>query len=385
MLTIKAEVRKDGLRVDQKYNVKVRFTLDRQVRRLSTSLFATKNDLTKTLAFKEGTEIKRQIDALVLLYQKKCADLQIEINHYSLEEVIEHLEREESQNRQIDFIAFSQEWIDNTTVKGKKNYQSALNCFKEYLDASTFDVKRLTQSVLVGFIKHLEKKRADKVKALQSKDKRVPSNRASSLYLGSIRHLFREAQQKYNDYERNIICIQHDPFMGVKVPKQEATRKRAISPELISAIYNLPYEKTTNGEIRDSRFNLAKDCFIMSFCLIGMNSADFYNATCLEGNTLLYNRKKTKDRRLDEARMEVIIPEIIQPIIGRYRDPQNKRVFNFYTRYATENGFNVAINKGLKQIGELIKVVDLEFVIIGISLYHVVTEICLDSPHISAV
>ena len=69
MLTIKAEVRKNEMRMNQTYNVKVRFTLNRQVKRLSTSLFASKSDLTKTLAFKEGTDIKRQIDALVLSYQ----------------------------------------------------------------------------------------------------------------------------------------------------------------------------------------------------------------------------------------------------------------------------------------------------------------------------
>ena len=41
MLTIKAMVKKDGLRVDRKYNVKLCFTYNRKVKRLSTSLFAT--------------------------------------------------------------------------------------------------------------------------------------------------------------------------------------------------------------------------------------------------------------------------------------------------------------------------------------------------------
>ena len=37
MLTIKAEIKKDGLRVDGTYNVKLRFTLDRKVRRRQKS------------------------------------------------------------------------------------------------------------------------------------------------------------------------------------------------------------------------------------------------------------------------------------------------------------------------------------------------------------
>lgn len=51
-----------------------------------------------------------------------------------------------------------------------------------------------------------------------------------------------------------------------------------------------------------SRYNLAKDCFIISFCLMGINSADLYNATEMKGSTIIYNRTKTKDRRLDGAK-----------------------------------------------------------------------------------
>lgn len=54
MLTIRAMVKKDGLRADQTYNVKVCFTYKRKVKRLSTSLFASAEDLTKSLNFKEG-------------------------------------------------------------------------------------------------------------------------------------------------------------------------------------------------------------------------------------------------------------------------------------------------------------------------------------------
>ena len=45
MLTISAEIKKDGKRLDGTYNVKLRFTLGRKVKRKSTSLFATSKDL----------------------------------------------------------------------------------------------------------------------------------------------------------------------------------------------------------------------------------------------------------------------------------------------------------------------------------------------------
>lgn len=84
------------------------------------------------------------------------------------------------------------------------------------------------------------------------------------------------------------------------------------------------------------RYNLAKDCFILSFCLMGINSADLYNAAAMKGNTIIYNRTKTKDRRLDNAKMMVDIPNIIQPIIEKYRDKMGKRLFNFINIIVTK-------------------------------------------------
>ena len=60
MLTINAEIKKDGLRSDGTYNVKLRFTLDRKMRRLATSLFATSKDLTKELKIKQNSPIKKE-------------------------------------------------------------------------------------------------------------------------------------------------------------------------------------------------------------------------------------------------------------------------------------------------------------------------------------
>lgn len=59
MLTIKAEVQRDKQRNDGSYNVKIRFTYERKVRRLSSSLFVTAKDLTKSLSFKDGTAYQR--------------------------------------------------------------------------------------------------------------------------------------------------------------------------------------------------------------------------------------------------------------------------------------------------------------------------------------
>lgn len=361
MLTIKAEVQRDKQRSDGTYNVKVRFTQDRKVKRLSSSLFVTSKDLTKSFNFKEGTTVKREVDKLIHTYQEKCAKLQLEVNHYTLDDILEYLKAERARTQPIDFIQFCKEWLETTSIKGKKNYQSALNSFMSYLGKEHLKTDEVTSQLLNGFKAHLNIKREKQVLQLQKQGKRIPSNRTVSLYLGSIRHLFNEAKKEYNDYDKNIILIPHSPFEHVEVPKQEATRKRALTAETINQILKLPYIINANGKERICPFNLAKDCFILSFCLMGMNSVDLHSCDEIEDNTITYYRSKTTGRRLDRAKMKVDIPSVLLSLMEKYKDYTGKRVFRFYQMYNTANNFNRAINLGLKQIGEMLKVDDLEF------------------------
>ena len=361
MLTIKAEVQKDKQRSDGTYNVKMRFTLDRKVKRLSTNLFATPQDLTKSFKFKENTPIKKEIDCLVLYYREQCEKLHLDQNKYTLEEIISALNGEQEKQQTIDFIKFSREWIATTTIKGAPNYTTAINALVRFVGEESLNINLITLDFLEQFKAFLIKEREERTKKLIQQGKRVPSNRSLSLYLISIKKLFNEAKKRYNKKEKNLILIPNSPFVDFEIPKQEATRKRAIPADIIKKVWELPYRDMKKGYKSTNRFNLAKDCFILSFCLIGINSADLYNATEMKGNTIIYCRTKTKARRLDKAKMMVDIPKIIHPIIDKYRDKTGRRLFNFYQYYCDEKGFNKAINYGLKEIGSILGVDDLEY------------------------
>ena len=361
MLTIKAEIKRSELKVDGTYNVKIRFTLDRKVKRLSTNLFVTQQDLTKSLKFKEDTSIKREIDRLVLYYREQCLKLQLDQNHYSLDEIIEFLNGEQEKQQTIDFIKFSREWIASATIKGAPNYTTAINALVRFVGKEELDINLITLEFLEQFKAFLIGERDARTKKLMQQGKRVTSNRTLSLYLVSIKKLFSEAKRKFNKKDKNLILIPNSPFEDFKIPKQEATRKRAISADIIKKVWKLPYKDMKKGYKSTCRYNLAKDCFILSFCLIGINSADLYNATKMRGNTIIYNRTKTKARRLDGAKMMVDIPKIVQPLIDKYKDSTGKRLFNFYQFYGDEKTFNKAINSGLKEIGSILEVDDLEY------------------------
>ena len=361
MLTIKAEIKRSELKVDGTYNVKIRFTLDRKVKRLSTNLFVTQQDLTKSLKFKEDTPIKREIDRLVLYYREQCLKLQLDRNHYSLDEIVEFLNGEQEKQQTIDFIKFSREWIASATIKGAPNYTTAINALVRFVGKEELDINLITLEFLEQFKAFLIGERDARTKKLMQQGKRVTSNRTLSLYLVSIKKLFSEAKRKFNKKDKNLILIPNSPFEDFKIPKQEATRKRAISVDIIKKLWKLPYKDMKKGYKSTCRYNLAKDCFILSFCLMGINSADLYNATEMKGNTIVYNRTKTKARRLDGAKMMVDIPKIVQPLIDKYKDSTGKRLFNFYQFYGDEKTFNKAINSGLKEIGSILEVDDLEY------------------------
>ena len=361
MLTINAEVVKNQRKTNDCFTVRLRFTLDRKMKRVATSLFATSKDLTKELKIKQTSPLKREVDSLIRGYQEKCAKLQIELNHYTLDDVMDYLNGEREKQQTIDFIKFSREWIASTSIKGAPNYTTAVNALVRFVGKEELDIKLVTQDFLEGFKSFLNTEREARTKKLMQQGKRVPSNRTLSLYLVSIKKLFNEAKKKYNRKEKNLILIAHSPFDDFSIPRQEATRKRAIPSDIIKKVWKLPYKEMKKGYKSTCRYNLAKDCFILSFCLMGMNSADLYFATDLKNGTISYNRTKTKARRLDGAKMQVDIPKLVMPIVDKYRDKSGKRIFDFYRYYADEKSFNKAINYGLKEIGSLLGIDDLEY------------------------
>ena len=360
MLTFKAEIRKNEMKVGGTFNVKIRVTYNREVKRLATHIFVRTEDLTKDFKLKNPKYIK-EADRLVRYYEELCMGLPLEASNLTLSDVLDYIQKEKEKNTPIDFIQFCKDWLAATEVKGKRNYQTALNAFIAFLGKDKLNTNQVTKLLMMEFMEYLHKKRAKQVAELQKKGKRIPSNRMVSLYMGSIRHLFNEAKKKYNDYDRNVIRIPNSPFENLEIPKQEATRKRALSAELIKNIWELPYIINANGKERLCPFNLAKDCFILSFCLIGMNSADLYNCTEMKGGSITYYRTKTTDRRLDKAKMKVDVLPILLPLMKKYEDYTQKKVFCFYHLYSTYKNFNRAINLGLKQIGKILKIDDLEY------------------------
>ena len=235
---------------------------------------------------------------------------------------------------EVDFFAFAKNWLAHTNIKGKKNYQCMLNTFSSFLGKESLSFSDITYTLLKEFESHLHQK-----------------PRAQSLYLGELRHLFREAMLEYNTEENT--AIKNDPFIRYKVPKQVMKKGvRSLTLEELMKVYH--YQGRPG-----SRDQLARDTFILSFCLMGMNSVDLFSATNYKNGYIKYNRTKTKDRRSDEAYIEVKVHPFIMPLMRKYAG--TKTIFNFCSRYNDYEGFNKNLNIGLKTVGKSVGISDLEF------------------------
>ena len=166
MLTIKAEVQKDRKRNDGSYNVKIRFTKDRVVKRISTSLFATGADLTSDLKLKEGTIIKQEADRLVLHYRTMLNTLFLDSDNYDVDAIVNRLLNKEEADKPIDFIAFSKNWIATTPIRSKDIYTNSLRAFIKFIGKEELDIKKVTVDLLEQYRDYIIKVRAQRVKKL---------------------------------------------------------------------------------------------------------------------------------------------------------------------------------------------------------------------------
>lgn len=155
-----------------------------------------------------------------------------------------------------------------------------------------------------------------------------------------MRHIFNEAIKEYNTNGNDI--IQSNPFDKFSVPRDiPQTKDRVISEENLVRVFNF---KGTR------RVGMARDCYVLSFFLMGMNSVDIYECVSYNKGVLAYDRAKTRDRRNDNAHIEIVVPDIIKPLFRKYKG--TTRVFDFYQKYSNAANFNKHINKGLHFIAD---------------------------------
>lgn len=343
------------MRSDKTWSVHIRFTHNNKTRYIPTTMYIAKKDITASFKIKNANILDRCND-IIKEYRNRLSELSLEFNDIDIDTIVSYI-RQKKENKGVSFTDFAVEWIEKSTIKGIKNYKTALNALCSFVGRDNI----LCEEINVKTMKAFENALKDRP-------------RAQSLYPNCIKTIFNAARDYYNDEDNDIIRIKHS-LDKYKPVEQNVAEKRALDVETIRRIFALPYDNI-RVKGKSSRHDLALDCFRLSFCLMGMNSADLYYSDRLEDNTIIYDRMKTKDRRRDKAEIQVRITDYIKPLVEKYKGKE--RVFNFSERFATMEGFNRAINIGLKEIGRELGIERLQFY----SARHSMATIAYNCVHV---
>lgn len=354
IMTISAFVRPTQKRKDGRYKVIIRVVHNGSDATIKNDWFATASDIKKNGQLKG--QLKLIVDKYILALYDKCNNNALVVSHLDAKKLCEFLTSEDACEFRLDFFAYVRKQADKLEREGRKSSavlrRCAVNSLAKYLGADTCDINSVTKKMLLGWF--------DWILARPQMGNRKRGRRAPTSYKQQLQVVYAQAMEEYNDEDAGVINIPRNPFLCVKPPKDIAPPKRALSTQQIRQILTLPY----SDEVKNinSRYNFAKDMFILSFFLIGMNIADLYECRETNGQTLIYNRKKTRTRRGDNARMEVEIPKEAVPLFNKYRDTSRSGfIFKFHKMFSTTNTMTASVNKGLKKIGAEIGVPDLQF------------------------
>ncbi|WP_065218477.1 MULTISPECIES: site-specific integrase [Butyricimonas] len=167
--------------------------------------------------------------------------------------------------------------------------------------------------------------------------KDCPSLNTRSLHLRNIRKIFNDA------LDDELISVY--PFRKYKIESKKMSDTMPLTIEQMRAIRDY--------QAKCESIEIAKDVFMATFYLIGINSSDLYELK--KGSRCVYKRNKT-GKRYDIG----LQPELLE-LIEKYKD--DERMFSFYKRYRSTHAFNANVNFNLKVIGKVIGEP-------GLKLYH---------------
>ncbi|SDD99032.1 hypothetical protein SAMN05216464_103262 [Mucilaginibacter pineti] len=254
-------------------------------------------------------------------------------------------------NKDIDIVAFANEHIDFLKSEQQnrepysRTFRNIRNSLTDYFGRSQISINEIHSNMLYSYERFLKSPRTQ-IRINQFGNKVTTQEKGLSkgglhAHMRDLRTLFNEAKRRYNNDELGIFRIKHYPFTRYKVGSPPASKSRSFDVEQVIIIRDTQVPK-------DSRIELARDLFMLSFYLCGTNAVDFYHATSANviNGRFEYKRSKTQGRRQDEAFISIKIVDEAKPLLEKYLGKLN-------TRYGAYDYLDYALYKGMKGLREI--------------------------------
>lgn len=343
MITVKMLIRPERQKKDGTWNINLRISYNRKTTYISTPYFVTKYQINKAYEIKDKF-LQMQVDEDLIKARREVSNSFEKLSGLNASQVGEYLSSFlYSKNKDhINFFEFAKEHIakmEENNQNSSRNYGISVRKIRAFVGNDNLSFNDITLSFLDSFDSWLKTSGV--------------GSRGRALYLSNLRAIFNAAIRHYNDEDNDIIRIYRNPFTRFSLPKVEAPEKRSLTIQQMKDFIAYKPERET--------VQFAKDVFLLSFYLVGMNSVDLYQVPKISATHVTYKRAKTRSVRADGAQVSIKIEPEARELIKKYEDKEKERAFNFHHRYADAPGFNSAINKHLKTIGKAIGVNELDF------------------------
>lgn len=320
-MTVNYEIGKP--RADRRMRITLLLCIGISKKRIKTDVFAVQSDLNRKGRLRNDSPVYARVLALIREVEAGYTSLGTFLTgeRITASQAVERMRHSETPT----FFAYAEKWLSRAQMRGKKNYETAVRNFRCFTKTDiTFSM--FSHGLLNDYMFSLRKKQ-----------------RAQTLYINAIKKIYLDAEKDYD--------IKPFSSFRLDIPRQQRAHHRALDKDTLNRIFS--------WEGSGKRARLARDCALLSFCLCGTNSADLYSAPPIKNNTLSYNRMKTKDRRLDEAHIEIRIPKQIKHLVRKYQGTTH--AFSFFNEYSSEASFNRSLNIGLRTIRDDLGIEKLTF------------------------
>lgn len=337
IVTIKPVVIPAQRRSDGSWNVKIRVTFKRRYKIISTNLTAYQRDLTKSGEIKGEVLVKA--NTLVRKMYEAVAELNwFDFDRMEVEDIVLWIRRyfKGKERFELDFFEYAEKFLATKKEGTALAYRTALNSFRDYIGKDKYDINEFSVTTLKAFVNAVDtsgKRNSHDREGVQNNRREKKKGLAAKTYLARLGAIYAEACLEYNDEDAGVLNIPRNPFKRIKVEAEPSVAKISKSPEFIQKIIDTRPAATRNQKT-------ALDIYLISFALMGANTADLLTMEPAKDGVIIYNRVKTRDRRPDKAEMRVRIEPEVKALLDRYADPSGKLQFNFAGRWRNATALN---------------------------------------------
>ncbi|AYL99167.1 phage integrase SAM-like domain-containing protein [Mucilaginibacter celer] len=342
---------------DGTWNVKISVNHKGKTRYIKTPHYIGVRQIKKDFTIKDQF-ILDLIAPTLIEYRRKISELGNRLSLYDVTRLKKHLEGESIQSAdEVDIIKIGNNQIEILKKAKRKasaaNMQTVVNSLKDYFETEVIPITEIQANMLVEYERYLKKER--RIIRLDQFKRPLPrivnglSDTGLHNHMRDLRILFNNATDFYNDENLGITIIKHYPFKKYKILEVPENQKPKLTIEQVLAIKNLAVPENTRMEI-------AKDLFMLSFYLCGMNAVDLYQLSNSQRflSRVNYNRSKTRTRRKDKAFISIGVPPEAHELYIKYAG-------KLQCRYSTHNTLDRALSIGMRRIGLQTGIPNLEF------------------------